>query len=81
MKYPSKASLSRAPGYIGPQFAEKIRELALRMRCSRCGRKANEVVANSIQRPRGDSRGRSLQFSKARIQLHHMCATPVSEPA
>jgi len=30
-----------------------LRELALRMRCSRCGRKAAEVVAVARPRPRG----------------------------
>jgi bacterioferritin-associated ferredoxin len=30
-----------------------LRELALRMRCSKCGRKAAEVVAVAKPRPRG----------------------------
>jgi len=30
-----------------------LKELALRMRCSRCGRKAAEVVAVARPRPRG----------------------------
>jgi len=33
-----------------------LRELALRMRCSRCGKKAAEVVAVAIPRPRGGGR-------------------------
>jgi len=36
-----------------------LRELALRMRCSRCGRKAAEVVAIARPRPRGVPRIRT----------------------
>ena len=49
-----------APRHIEPEALARLvgwtmtlKELALRMRCSRCGKKAAEVVAVARPRPRG----------------------------